>query len=254
MSTSTDKVKGYFQRNWFKIGIALILVFIALKKDLSFRINLNSPVRLEQPPPRPSTPARQQEKEPTRERYTENSNPQPTAQELPAPTERFDFSSAASSRREIMAIDLLEEVDEGTIRAYIQRFARVAASEQKKFGIPASIIIANALLHSLAGTSEMSEPGANNHFAIPCTHDWQGPQRTFGGKCYRQYENAWTSFRDHSFYITTGAFAPLRQLSDTDYKGWAEALEKAGFSPQKNLARQLIRVIEKYRLAEMDKR
>ena len=253
MSTSTDKVKGYLQRNWFKLSIGLVLLFIVMKKDLSFRINLNSPVRMEQAPMRPSTPARQQEKAPSQERYTENTQQQAVASELPG-TERFDFSSSAGSRREVLAIDRLEEVGEAKIRAYIQRFARVAAGEQNKFGIPASIVIANALLHSRAGTADMAGPGANNHFAIPCTPDWQGPQQTYSGQCYRQYENAWTSFRDHSFYITTGSFAHLRQLSDSDYKGWAAALEKAGFSKEKSLGRQLVKVVETYGLQELGKR
>ena len=108
--------------------------------------------------------------------------------------------------------------------------------------------------HSRAGTADMAGPGANNHFAIPCTPDWQGPQQTYSGQCYRQYENAWTSFRDHSFYITTGPFAHLRQLSDSDYKGWAAALEKAGFSKEKNLGRQLVKVVETYGLQELGKR
>lgn len=253
MSTSTDKVKGYLQRNWLKLGLALILLFIFMKKDLSFRINLNSPVRMQQAPPQPSAPARQQQKAPPPERYTENTPQQTAATELPA-TERFDFSSPPGSRRDVLAIDRLGQVDEGKVRAYIQRFGRVAVSEQKKFGIPASITIGNALLHSLAGTTEMAGAAANNHFGLLCSSNWQGAQHTYEGQCYRVYENAWTSFRDHSFFITTGSFAPLRQLSDTDYKGWAEALEKRNFSQEKNLARQLVRVIEMYGLQELDRR
>ena len=253
MSTSTDKVKGYLQRNWLKLGLALILLFIFMKKDLSFRINLNSPVRMQQAPPQPSAPARQQQKAPPPERYTENTPQQTAATELPA-TERFDFSSPPGSRRGLLAVDRLEQVDDEKIRAYIQRFDRVAVSEKKKFGIPASITIGNALLHSLAGTSDLADAGANNHFALRCSPNWQGAQRTYEAQCYRVYENAWTSFRDHSFFITTGSFAPLRQLSDTDYKGWAEALEKRNFSQEKNLARQLVRVIEMYGLQELDRR
>lgn len=249
MNTSTDKVKTYLQRNWFKLGIALILVFVALKKDLSFRINLNTPARTEQPQ-QPPTPARQQEEGRKAERYTEHSQPQ-TASELPA-TERFDFSSSGNGRREIRAIDKLEGIGDGVIRAYIQRFGKVAVNEQRKFGIPASIILSNALLHSLAGTTGLAEGSANNHFALPCTPDWQGPRQTFDGHCYRQYDNAWTSFRDHSFYVTTGAFSHLRSLSDTDCRGWADALEKGGFSQEKGLARQLAKVIEDYGLQELD--
>lgn len=251
MSTSTDKTKGFLQRNWFKLGIALILLFVIVKKDLSFRINLNSPSRTDRPEQRPPTPARQEEEGRKTERYTENT--QPVASELPA-TERFDFSSSGSARRETPAIDQLEMVEEGRVRSYIQRFGRVAVSERKKFGIPSSIVLGNALLHSLAGAREMAGEGVNNHFALPCTPDWQGGQYTAGGQCYRQYENAWTSFRDHSFYVTTGAFAQLRSLPETDYRGWAGALEKAGFSREKGLARQLVKVIEDYGLQEWDER
>ncbi|MCB9299472.1 MAG: glucosaminidase domain-containing protein [Lewinellaceae bacterium] len=247
MGASTDQIKAYLQRNWFKLGIAAILLFLVLKKDLSFRINLNTPIPIEQPQ-QPPRPAGQKGEDGSRERYTEAR--QPAAADLPG-TERFELLSSSGGRREVQAIDQLELVDKEIVQGYIKRFGKVAVAERKKFGIPASIILANALLHSQAGTREMARNG-NNQFALSCTPDWQGPSISVDGRCYRQYENAWTSFRDHSLYLTTGTFAHLQQLPNDDYKAWANALEKAVFSPEKNLARQLIRVIENYGLAQWD--
>lgn len=251
MGNSTDQIKAYLQRNWFRLGIAAILLFLVMKKDLSFRINLNTPLPIEQPQ-QPPRPAGQREESAKRERFTEKrSTGQAAAADLPG-TERFELLPAGGNRREGQAVSQLELLDQDVVQAYIQRFSKVAIAERKKFGIPASIILANALLHSQAGTGNMAREG-NNHFALPCTPDWQGPTGSVSGLCYRQYENAWTSFRDHSLYITTGPFAHLRELGNNDYKGWAKALENGAFSQEKSLGRQLIRVVEDYGLAQWDR-
>ncbi|MCB0568465.1 MAG: glucosaminidase domain-containing protein [Phaeodactylibacter sp.] len=251
MGNSTDQIKAYLQRNWFKLGIAVILLFLVLKKDLSFRINLNTPQPVEQPP-QPSVPAGQREESTSRERYTERQTSKQAVSETLPGTERFDLLSSKGSRREVTAIGQLELVNQETVQAYIQRFGKIAATERKKYGVPASIVLANALLHSQAGTRALAK-NANNQFALPCTPDWQGATSTFESRCYRQYENAWTSFRDHSLYVTTGPFATLRQLGNDDYKAWADALEKGGFSEEKNLSLQLVQVIETYSLAQWDR-
>jgi flagellum-specific peptidoglycan hydrolase FlgJ len=253
MLASTAPFWQYLQRNWFKLALAALLVFIILKKDLSLRINLNTPLRMEQGPAQPSVPVDQKREGAMPERFTDNQQaPAVPKKELPS-TERFELVPPASARRGASLAESLGQVDESVVQAYIQRFGRVAAAERKKFGIPAAIILANALLHSQAGHKAAAGPGANNHFALPCTPDWQGGSGQHEGRCYRYYENAWTSFRDHSLYLTTGRYAHFKQLSDQDYKAWARALEKEAFSTEKNLARQLVQTIEKYQLSAWDR-
>lgn len=234
------QITAYLQRNWFKIGIAALLIFIAFKKDLSFKLNLNTPVRQEQP----KEPAPGYEKPVKTERYTELD---PVAQ-APATTDRFDLTAAARPARALRAVDRLQQVDEGQIRDYIKRFDRVARSEERKFGIPAAVTLGNALLNSQAGTAAWAKKGRNNQFLLPCTEDWKGAEKSYDGRCLRQYDNAWTSFRDHSFYITTGPYSGLRQLPGEDLKAWAKALEDHGFSKEESYAQQLLSVIETYRL------
>ena len=72
------------------------------------------------------------------------------------------------------------------------------------------------------------------------------------GNCYRKYESAWMSFRDNSLLLTTGEYASLRSLGSTDYKAWANQLDKMGYSPLDNFAAQLIHIIEHYGLSALD--
>lgn len=245
------QLKGFLNGKWFKVGVILILAFIVFKKDLSFKIHLNNPAPAKQLNV-PAQPVEEKGKTSTTERFSDNRKHTTTSNHQNE-TERFDFTPTAMSRPPTSANQKLGALDAGTIQRYIDRFDKVATNERDKFGIPPSIIIANALIHSLAGTLEASLAGNNNHFGLPCTSDWQGPNGTHNGKCYRHYENAWMSFRDHSFYLTTGANTGLKSLGPTNYKAWADAIEKAGYSTEPALAQQLIQVIEQYQLYNLDK-
>ncbi|MDX1943414.1 MAG: glucosaminidase domain-containing protein [Saprospiraceae bacterium] len=246
---TTSKLTAYVRHNWFKIGIVVVLVIILVKKDLTFNINLRSPVRSNVPQHKESKPAPQSRKEKSKEVLTDNAS-QPIASTAPK-QDLFDVSFFGKKSRQSKSIEQLNQVEDAIKQAYLKRFARVAVSESAKFNIPASIILANALLQSQAGTSDAAQR-SNNQFALLCTPDWQAEKYEFDGNCYRKYENAWTSFRDHSFYITTGSFASLRKLDRTNFKAWANALEKANFSKEKDYAKQLIQVIEQYELSKLD--
>jgi flagellum-specific peptidoglycan hydrolase FlgJ len=126
----------------------------------------------------------------------------------------------------------------------------VAENEQLKYGVPASVILASGLLMSEAGNAELSREG-NNFFALPCTADWKGQEGYHDGKCFRYYENAWTSFRDNSLYLTTYLF-PGKQLPADDYKSWVAALEQVKYGDEPNLAAQLAKIIDHYDLHELD--
>lgn len=248
------KVTFYIRNHWFKIGLIIICLFVILKKDLSFNLNLNTPVKNKVEQKKHPLPVEQKKKKAKTERFTENITEQKTTPANPAPVmDKFDLAPTFRGEDDAdkTASERLADVDREVIEKYIKRFARVVITERQKFGVPSSIILANALLHSSAGQSRLSKSG-NNHFNIPCSDDWQGGQEQMGDNCYRQYDNAWTSFRDHSLYITTGVFSELRDLADDDYREWAKALESADFSKEPKLAKQLIQVIEEYELFALD--
>jgi hypothetical protein len=244
----------FFSKYWFKLVIGLVLLFIVLKKDLSFQINLKAPVRQEKELPRDQVPVQEPPDRPPEERLSERGSAEEPAVEGGQPeVDRFDFSGIrSSSKKRAAAMNELESVSEDKRRAFMNRFAHLAVSERKKYGIPSSLIMANALLASRSGQRDLTR-SSNNYFALKCTPDWTGAQESYQGSCYRAYENAWTSFRDHSLFLTTGPLTSLRRLYPDDYKAWARELEKQGFYEEPDMARQVIEVIEAYRLYELDR-
>ena len=142
-----------------------------------------------------------------------------------------------------------------TIQQYIETFSSLAIEEMRLHGIPASIKLAQGILESGFGNSELARQ-ANNHFGIKC-HGWAG--RTFlrdddkPNECFRAYNSAEESYRDHSqFLLTRPWYAPLFELEITDYEGWARGLQRAGYATNPRYAEKLIRIIKEHGLARFD--
>jgi len=145
----------------------------------------------------------------------------------------------------------LRRMEEAKITAFLNRFSVVAEREQEEFGVPSSIILSNALLQSGAGGSTLVERG-NNFFGLSCTPDWRGPELNVDGKCYRAYQNAFMSFRDHSLFITTGSYSDMQKLSKTDYKAWAKRLEEKGYNGMPEIEEQILSTIDRWQLFRFD--
>ncbi len=239
---TSSKVKGYLRTNWIKIGLAALLLIILMKKDLSFSVDLNAPdpSPIEDEMLAPPASSKGTKKEILSEKRTEADKTQLSM----APLENL-----LSEKEE--RIDKFWTIEEYDKEEFINRFTHVAENEQLKYGVPASVILASGLLMSEAGNTSLSREG-NNFFALPCTADWMGQEGYHGGKCFRYYENAWTSFRDNSLYLTTYLF-PGKQLPADDYKGWVTALEQVKYGDEPNLAAQLAKIIDHYDLHELDK-
>ena len=228
--TYSSFIFSFLKRNWFQVSLGILVLYAILKKDLSFSVNLESPPPIEQ------TVKQKREKVMT-DLFTENNAKNDKLNILPG--EPSGFSNNLST------------ISEDDKVKYLKRFAHVAISEKEKFNIPASVILASALLHSRAGTSDFSKNGFNQ-FSIKCGNDWSGQRKLIEGNCLRKYKSAWLSFRDHSQYITSGKFEALQRLGSKEYKKWSKGLEELNFSNEKNLSNQLISIIEKYKLYEID--
>ena len=138
-----------------------------------------------------------------------------------------------------------------TYLAYIEQWKETAVQNQADYGIPASIIMAQALLESAAGTSELAV-NARNHFGIKCTSEWFGGVYYYDddskGECFRQYANAAESFKDHALFLQRPRYATCFEIAIEDYEGWAYRLKACGYATDKNYAPKLIKIIEDYRL------
>jgi Mannosyl-glycoprotein endo-beta-N-acetylglucosaminidase/LysM domain len=138
---------------------------------------------------------------------------------------------------------------------YIDQFASLAKEQMKKYGVPASITLAQGILESGNGNSELAKK-ANNHFGIKCHSTWEGERVYFDddekNECFRKYNNVRDSYEDHSLFLKKPRYEELFELKITDYKGWAEGLKKCGYATSPTYATQLIQLIEKYGLDKYD--
>ena len=151
-------------------------------------------------------------------------------------------------------------------REYIRKYKDIAIDEMERSGVPASIKLAQGILESRAGTSELAQK-ANNHFGIKCGKSWKGKsyaknddERNKKGErinsCFRKYDSVVECFADHSEFIGNPEkrhrYGFLFDLDRSDYKAWAQGLQDAGYSSVDYYAERLIFFIERYRLNEYD--
>jgi flagellum-specific peptidoglycan hydrolase FlgJ len=140
---------------------------------------------------------------------------------------------------------------------YIRKYAPLAVLEMHKYDIPASITLAQGILESGNGRSQLASK-SNNHFGIKCHVGWKG-QKVYHdddekGECFRKYKFVETSYKDHSEFLSgRRRYANLFKLRKSDYKGWAKGLKKAGYATDKKYPKKIIKIIETYNLYEFDK-
>lgn len=143
---------------------------------------------------------------------------------------------------------------QNTIRSYweyIGRWRDIVVFQQEQYGIPASITMAQALLESGAGQSNLAKV-ANNHFGIKCGGSWMGDayykDDDRQGECFRVYLEAEESFRDHSLFLKKPRYKSLFDLPVSDYKSWAVRIRECGYATDPKYPQKLIKLIEDYGL------
>lgn len=139
-----------------------------------------------------------------------------------------------------------------TPREYIEKYKDLAIREMKRSGVPASITLAQGLLESDCGNSDLVKQ-SNNHFGIKCKSNWTGPTVKHDDdrpeECFRAYEHPEESFRDHSDFLKNSPrYSFLFELDPLDYVDWSKGLKKAGYATNPKYANILIDNIEKYNL------
>ncbi|HRO47563.1 glucosaminidase domain-containing protein [Agriterribacter sp.] len=135
---------------------------------------------------------------------------------------------------------------------YINTYKFLAIQEMQRTGVPASIKLAQGILETQAGESDLVKR-SNNHFGIKCKTGWSGDKVYHDdderGECFRAYASAEDSYRDHSDFLKRSQrYAFLFQLDPADYKDWAKGLKKAGYATNPKYTQQLIKYIEAYDL------
>lgn len=283
------KSKDWLRKNWFSLSLMVLTIFILTQKDITMEFSMRanpdavpssavfpgSPDQIKVVPAvAPLSDASQKESPASAQQFgwgnlpslirntvskgnVSNATAEVTKEDLVAahPNVRFLLfpemtKSAKLNTSEINSLN-------NKCKAYARRFAPVAMAEMGRYGIPASITVAQAILHSNAGDDPLVTK-SNNHFGIRCfskecpkghcSHHGTEAHKSF----YRNFNTAWESFRGHSLLLTSKKYQHLLKLDKNDYQGWAKGLQKAGYSKDAQYAAKLIRIIEAMQLAELD--
>ncbi|WP_297554457.1 glucosaminidase domain-containing protein [uncultured Alistipes sp.] len=155
------------------------------------------------------------------------------------------------------AIPLCTAAQQITREEYIDRYKSIAVAHMERYGIPASITMAQGLLESNAGNSWLSRQ-SNNHFGIKCKRDWTGDRVYHDddakGECFRSYPTVEDSYDDHARFLDSQPrYDSLFAYSSTDYRSWARGLKAAGYATAPDYAERLVRIIEENRLYLLDR-
>jgi len=148
-------------------------------------------------------------------------------------------------------------------QVFLEQYAPMAVRESLNYKIPASIKLAQAIIETNWGTSELATK-ANNYFGIKCKAEWEGAtymhiddDTNKSGKlipsCFRAYPTIQDSWEDHSRFLRYRSFyTNLFDLKSDDYISWAKGLKKAGYATDPNYDLKLITIIEQFDLYKYD--
>ena len=145
-----------------------------------------------------------------------------------------------------------------TKMAFFERYAPIAMDQQQKYGIPASVTLAQMYIESGGGTSRLAVEG-NNYFGIKCSKDWLAAGKPYSlhdddrpNEKFCNYPSVGESVQHHSQFLMGDRYAGCRRCASDDYRGWANGLKAAGYATDANYASKLIRDIEAYGLQRYD--
>lgn len=275
------------QKNWFKILILFVAAFVIVRKDLNVQLNLvNSPKFEQQPNIMPASVGGSEEPKSEKMSYTQESTTETNTSVLdrmktkvtgiqpekdtkvnkpkPQPTNLantfsnigFILNPTYAKKNNVNPAIVAEK--RKICEDYIKKYAPSAVEEMKKYGIPASITLAQGLLESNAGASKLAQLN-KNHFGIKCFARNCKP-----GHCsnytddshkdfFRKYKSANESYRAHSLFLQRSRYQHLNKLGTKNYKGWAHGISKSGYATDKKYAPKLITLIETLKLHKYDK-
>lgn len=143
---------------------------------------------------------------------------------------------------------------------YARQYAEYAMEQMRRYGIPASVTLAQGILESANGQSRLAV-NENNHFGIKATPEWIAEGGRYGvytddrpDEKFCSYESVGDSYEHHSRFLKeNGRYARCFALAPDDYKGWTQGLEQAGYATGGRYADSLQRIIEQNGLQRYDR-
>lgn len=143
---------------------------------------------------------------------------------------------------------------------YVEQYAEYAIEQQRKYSVPASVTLAQGILESANGRSQLSRE-CNNHFGIKAGKSWLDAGGQYGiytddrpNEKFCKYASVGDSYEHHSLILKNNSrYSACFSLAQDDYRGWCNGLQKAGYASSELYASSLISVIERMDLTKYDR-
>ena len=137
---------------------------------------------------------------------------------------------------------------------YIDQYAEYAMEQMRRYGIPASVTLAQGIIESANGKSTLART-ANNHFGVK--GEFNGAYVLANddkpNEKFKKYDNVGQSYEDHSKVLMGSRYQKyVGNLSPDDYKGWAAGIKKGGYATASNYVSTIVGVIEGSNLQKYD--
>lgn len=253
-SLPLEQLAQGLRRHWFNAILIALGLHIFAHKDIRIQINLNGQEAF----------AARAAALPVMDHGSAGANPPHQHQKVAGKKEVAAFS--ISNLTPVLSPDYgkRHNIPPSVVREklnvcldYVDRYSPVARKEMKKYGIPASITLAQGLLESNAGSSRLALE-SNNHFGIKCRSKCRGCTcRNYSDDdvydMFRVFDSVWDSYREHSLLLTGSRYQHLLDLPKSDYESWAYGLKKAGYATDPNYPQKLIQIIEELELYTYDR-
>lgn len=163
---------------------------------------------------------------------------------------------------------ILNDIPDKKVKSYVKDHYKLALLEQDKFKFPASVKLAQAMIETGYGSSELARYH-KNHFGIKyfksrvhkikqwdelvdlnnlATITDDKPNEKF-----LAFHGTWHTYRYHSLFVAGEGSHYLKYVPENaDYKDWCAALRKGGYATAQTYERDLIRIIETNGLYKLD--
>lgn len=143
-------------------------------------------------------------------------------------------------------------------RAFFEKYAAAAMEEQRRYGIPASVTLAQMAVESGYGESNLAKQD-NNYFGIKASKEWIKSGKPWSyhhddhyNDKFCTFGNALESLEYHSKVLMADRYKACRQYAPTDHLHWIEGIKKGGYATDPNYVASIEGVIRKYGLEKYD--
>ena len=138
---------------------------------------------------------------------------------------------------------------------YIEQYSAYAMEQMRRYGIPASVTLAQGIIESASGKSTLART-ANNHFGVK--GEFNGAYVLANddkpNEKFKKYDNVGQSYEDHSKVLMASRYQKYtKNLSPDDYEGWAKGIKAGGYATDKNYVSTICNVIESANLQKYDR-